>query len=143
MNLSKDFTLEELTFSQTAERKQLNNTPPPDLIPNLTRLAALLQQIQDRLGKPLIISSAYRSGPVNAAVGGSKTSAHVQGLAADINVRGMTPKALAKAISEMKLPIDQVILEYDRWVHVGLSKDKPRGELLTIRQGTGYMTGLA
>lgn len=143
MNLSENFTLEELTFSQTAARKGIDNTPSPEIVENLKRLAGALEWIRSRLGKPVNVTSGYRSPAVNKAVGGAANSAHMSGLAADINVSGMTPKALALAISKMDHPFDQIILEYDNWVHVGLSNDKPRKELLTIRQGTGYMKGIA
>jgi len=142
MKLSEHFSLDELTLSETAARKGLDNTPDAKTKDNLIRLASTLERIRALVGKPVNISSGYRSPEVNKAVGGSATSSHVKGLAADINVPGMKPAALAAIIKSSDIIYDQVILEYDRWVHIGLSESKPRMELLTIRTGTGYMKGI-
>lgn len=142
MNLSQHFTLDELTLSQAAARAGLENKPGPKELENLKRLAESLEQLRAALGKPILISSGFRSLAVNQLVGGSLTSAHCKGLAADINCPGMTPHELAEAIRKTGVPFDQLILEYDRWVHFGLSDRPPRGMLLTIRSGTGYLPGL-
>lgn len=142
MKLSEHFTLAELTFSETAARKGIDNTPTGETLDNLKLLAATLEHIRNIVGKPVNISSGYRSPAVNKAVGGSKTSAHMSGLAADINCAGVSPKALAHIIKASPIRYDQLILEYDRWVHIGVSPASPRFELLTIRNGTGYMKGL-
>lgn len=142
MKLSEHFTLDEMTLSETAARNGLDNTPGLEALANLKKVAAVLEQIRALVGKPVAISSGYRSPAVNKAVGGSNTSAHVKGLAADINVPGMKPAALAAIIKTSNIPFDQLILEFDRWVHIGLSNTSPRGELLTIRTGTGYMKGI-
>ena len=76
------------------------------------------------------------------AVGGAKDSAHMLGLAADINVDGYTPKQLATLIKASGLEVDQLILEFSEWVHVGLSLTPYRHQTLTINKGTGYMQGL-
>ncbi len=86
MKLSPNFSLEELTFSQVASRRGLNNTPSDKVKDNLERLAFFLEQIRKLFNKPLLISSGYRSREVNEAVGGSKTSQHCEGCAADFNV---------------------------------------------------------
>lgn len=142
MNLSSNFTLAELTLSQTAARLNLDNSPSPEALANLKRVATLLEQIRTLVGKPVLVSSGYRSPAVNKAVGGAANSAHVLGLAADINCPGVTPAALAHLIKCSSIRFDQLILEYDRWVHIGLSEKAPRNELLTIRTGTGYMKGI-
>jgi zinc D-Ala-D-Ala carboxypeptidase len=143
VKLSPHFTLDELTESQTAARKGLNNTPPAAEQRNLERLAESLEAIREAAGKSIRISSGYRSPAVNKAVGGSPSSAHVKGLAADINVPGMSPKDLALLVAGLPLPFDQIILEFDSWVHVGLSDGvPPRNQLLTIRKGTGYVEGI-
>lgn len=141
MKLTEHFTLDEMTLSETAARRGLNNTPGPVELANLKRVANVLEQIRALVGKPVIVSSGYRSPAVNKAVGGSKSSAHMKGLAADINVPGLKPATLAAIIKTSGIVFDQLILEYDRWVHVGIA-DHPRGELLTIRSGTGYMKGI-
>lgn len=142
MKLSEHFSLDEMTLSETAARKGLDNTPDKETIENLRKLAALLEQVRALVGKPIMVSSGYRSPEVNKAVGGSKTSAHVKGLAADINVPSVKPAALAAIIKTSDIKFDQLILEFDRWVHIGLRDGSPRMELLTIRTGTGYMKGI-
>lgn len=139
MNLSEHFTLEELTVSETAARKGLSNTPDNDALFDLKRLAAFLESIREAIDKPIKINSAYRSPEVNASVGGSKTSQHCKGQAADIRVAGMTPDQVVQAIIAAKLPFDQVIREFDSWTHVSIApKDKaPRKMALIIdKKGT-------
>ncbi len=116
-----------------------------EVVENLCRLAGYLESIREELGGlPIRVSSGYRSPALNAIIPGSaKTSAHTKGLAADISVAGIPPKRLAQQIAAMNLGFDQIILEYDAWVQVGLAEEKPRGQLLTIRQGTGYVQGIA
>ena len=90
MNLSPNFTLAELTASETAERNGLDNTPDATALANLQRLAEFLETIKTALsGKPVMINSAYRGPAVNAHVGGSKSSQHMVGCAADIRIPGM------------------------------------------------------
>jgi zinc D-Ala-D-Ala carboxypeptidase len=142
MKLSPNFTLDELTFSETAARQDIDNAPSPGVIENLKLVAATLEQIRELVGRPITVSSGYRSLALNKAVGGSGNSAHTFGLAADINCPGVKPGALAHIIKASNIEFDQLILEFDRWVHIGLVAGKPRGELLTIRTGTGYMKGI-
>lgn len=142
MNLSQHFTLGELTLSQTAARRGIDNTPPPDVRRNLGRLALILEGVRALVGRPIVISSGYRSPAVNRAVGGATNSAHLTGLAADINCPGLSPAALAAIIKTSTIKYDQLILEFDQWVHIGLSEAAPRFQLLTIRTGTGYMKGI-
>lgn len=134
MKLSPHFTLEEMTFSETAIRKGLDNTPTDDVLFNLNRLAFFLEEVRSMLDKPVLINSAYRSPEVNASVGGKPTSQHCLGLAADIRVPGMTPDEVVKSIKGSGLHYDQVIREYDRWTHVSIpAKNKePRKQALII-----------
>lgn len=135
MKLSPNFSLEELTFSQVASRKSLNNTPTDKVKDNLERLAFFLEQVRKLFNKPLLISSGYRSREVNEAVGGSKTSQHCEGCAADFNVKGMSPSAVVRAIVDNDVPFDQVILEFDSWVHISIPNIKgstPRKQALVI-----------
>jgi hypothetical protein len=139
MKLSEHFSLEELTVSETAARKGLDNTPDNDALFDLKRLAAFLESIRETVDKPIKINSAYRAPEVNASVGGSKTSQHCKGQAADIRVAGMTPDQVVQAIIAAKLPFDQVIREFDSWTHVSIApKDKaPRKMALIIdKKGT-------
>jgi len=139
MNLSPHFTLSEMTFSQTATRKGIDNMPPPIELDNLRRVAALLEQVRTLVGGPVRVSSGYRAPALNAAVSGAKNSAHVQGLAADITVPGMTPRALAWMIFQSEIIFDQLIYE-GTWVHIALSTGKPRREVLTAHFGNGRTT---
>jgi hypothetical protein len=135
MKLSPNFTLEEMTYSQTAARTGLDNTPPADVVENLKRLAAFLERVRSLLGgRAIFISSGYRSAKVNKAVGGKGTSQHQSGLAADIKVAGMTPKQVVDVISKSRLDFDQVILEFDAWTHISVAPvgKEPRGEALII-----------
>lgn len=135
MKLSPNFSLQELTFSQIAARRGIDNTPPPKVKDNLERLAFFLEQVRKLFNKPLLISSGYRSREVNEAVGGSKTSQHCEGCAADFNVKGMSPNAVVRAIVDANIPYDQVILEFDSWIHISIPTIKgatPRKQALII-----------
>jgi len=135
MNLSPNFTLEEMTASETAERHGIDNTPNNDVLMNLRRLALFLEDVRTAVGMPLRISSGYRSPEVNQKVGGKSTSQHCRGVAADLKVKGMTPDQVVKAIIKAGLPYDQVIREFDSWTHVSISNtkdEKPRKMALII-----------
>jgi hypothetical protein len=140
MNLSPNFTLEEMTVSETAARHGIDNMPDNDALMNLRRLALFLEEVRTVLGVPLRINSAFRSVEANRLVGGKSTSQHCRGVAADIRVKGMTPDQVVKAIIKAKLPYDQVIREFDSWTHVSIpnTKDeKPRKMALVIdKNGT-------
>ncbi|NER66451.1 peptidase M15 [Pseudomonas sp. MAFF212427] len=142
MYLSPHFTLEELTASDTARREGLDNSPSPDALANLCRLSQCLEQLRHTLGRPIRVSSAYRSAEVNRRVGGAPGSAHTQGLAADIMVADMSARALAQHVIDSGLAFDQLILEFDRWVHLALAEGAGRQQVLTVRGGTGYLPGL-
>lgn len=138
MNLSLNFTLDELTVSQTAARLGLSNVPPAAVVSELRRLATtVLQPLRDRLGRPVVVSSGYRSPAVNTAVGGAVASAHLSGRAADITVPGMTALEVCQTIRAMGLPFDQVIHEFRAWCHVAIAPPgvAARGELLTAIRG--------
>jgi len=135
MKLSPNFNLEELTFSQVASRRGIDNTPSDKVKDNLERLAFFLEQVRKVFNKPFLISSGYRSREVNESVGGSKTSQHCEGCAADFNVKGMSPNAVVRAIVDANIPYDQVILEFDSWVHISVPTVKgspPRKQALII-----------
>ena len=135
MKLSPNFSLQELTFSQVASRRGIDNTPSEKVIDNLERLAFFLEQVRKIFNKPFLINSGYRSREVNEAVGGSKTSQHCEGCAVDFNVKGMSPSAVVRAIVDNDVPYDQVILEFDSWVHISIPNIKgatPRKQALII-----------
>lgn len=141
--MSKHFSMAELTFSQTATRRGIENNPPPVVAANLDRLAETLEQVRSLIG-PLTVSSGYRSPALNMAVGGARDSAHLRGLAADITAGGVTPKALALLIRESGIEFDQLIWE-GTWVHLGLSEGPARRQVLTASFTNGkanYIEGI-
>lgn len=142
MNLTQHFTLEELVFSQTAAREGIDNTPDDEVLGNLFNLAVFLEQCRSKLNKPIFVSSGYRSPELNKRIGGSPTSSHMYGRAADITSSYGTPKEIARALTG--LDYDQLIVEFDRWVHVSIATH-PRKEILTAKysaHGTVYESGL-
>lgn len=135
MQLSEHFTLEELTHSEVAERKGLDNTPNASEIANLTRLAALLEQVRSLLNKPIMLNSGFRSKAVNDSVGSKDSSQHRIACAADIRVPGMTPKQVVEAIIASDIGYDQIIEEFGSWTHISVPntiETKPRKQALII-----------
>ena len=143
MLLAPNFPLALLVRSEIAEQQGIDNSPPPEVIANLKVLAAGLEQVQALLGHPLDIPSGYRCPALNAAVGGSTASQHVQGLAADFVCPDFgTPLEIARAISDSAITFDQCILEFGSWVHLSFSP-QPRVRVLTIYDSDeGYLAGL-
>lgn len=155
MRLTEHFTLLEFTASDAARRLRIDNTPVTTALHALQRLAELMEQVRDVLGGvPVLISSGYRSAALNAAVGGSATSAHLLGLAADFTAPAFgTPRAICQELIAAGVVWDQLILEHPsaadpdgRWVHIGLPQlGKPRRQILTAINRGGrvrYETGL-
>jgi len=135
MNLTPNFTLEELTVSETAERNGWDNSPNDQELSNLVRLADFLEQVRALLKKPIMVNSAYRSKRVNDAVGSKDTSQHRLGCAADIRVPGMTPDQVVRAVIASGIGYDQVIREFDRWTHISVpntDSTAPRKQALII-----------
>lgn len=149
MNLSPNFTLQEMTVSQVATRLGIDNTPPDAIIDNLRRLCiVMLEPLRSIVKAPIIVSSGYRCPMLNRAIGGSSGSGHMYGLASDIIVPGVSVRDVCKAIVVHKLPFDQLIDEFGAWVHVSVAaKDsKPRMQQLEARKlgprGTTYTSAL-
>ena len=127
--MTPHFSLDELTHT---DHRKLDNTPDAQELANLQRLAEFLETVKTALGgKPVMISSAFRSKAVNDAVGSKDSSQHRQGLAADFKVPGMVPDAVVRAIIAANLPFDQIIREFDAWTHNSIA-DRPRGQRLII-----------
>ncbi|MEK7437163.1 MAG: D-Ala-D-Ala carboxypeptidase family metallohydrolase [Thermodesulfobacteriota bacterium] len=141
--LSPNFLLADLIFSDTALKKGIRNTPTKAALKNLKHLAATLEQVVELLGHPISISSGYRSKALNAAIGGSKTSQHTQGLAADFTCKNFgTPFSVCKKITNSGIRFDQLILEYGTsrkiaWVHLGVGPKK-RCQVLTICTNSNF-----
>lgn len=142
MFLTPHFTLAEMTASQLANRAGLDNNPDSKVIANLVELCKTLEQVRSLVGQPILVSSGYRCEALNRWIGGSDSSAHTQGLAADIMAVSLSPRQLAERIMHSQLDFDQLILEFDGWVHLGLAEQQQRRQVLTIRNGTGYLPGL-
>ena len=145
MQLTEHFSLDELTVSEVAVRKGLDNTPDADSLENLKILAGYLERIRELVGVPLHINSAFRAPKVNQAVGGSPTSSHCMGEAADITAPQFgTPQEIAKAIMASDIPYDQLIYE-GTWLHFGI-REPMRNQKLTAVFGGGkvtYLPGIA
>ena len=139
MKLTNNFSLAEMTKSQTATRKGIRNEPSTAHIENLIHLAeTVLQPVREHFGKPVAISSGYRSPELCEAIGSSAKSQHAKGEAADFEIPGVDNMQLAMWISK-NTKFDQLILEYytgepqSGWVHVSyVSPDDNRHERLRI-----------
>ena len=152
MNLTANFTLSEMIKSETALRHNMDNTPGEKEIENLKRLAEkVLQPIRDHYQKGVKCNSGYRAPAVNQKVGGSPTSDHCKGQAADIEIPGVANADLAKWITE-NLEFTQVILEFytqgvpdSGWVHVSYDPQNLKKQALTAVKQNGktvYLPGL-
>tara|TARA_R100000988_G_scaffold49735_1_gene24293 strand:+ start:620 stop:1048 length:429 start_codon:yes stop_codon:yes gene_type:complete len=133
--LTPNFTLEELTASGTAARLGINNTPNAVEISNLRRLAYMLQELRNMFDAPIFINSGFRNKELNQAVGSSSSSQHLKACAADIRVSGYTPREAVRKIIDSGISYDQVICEYDSWVHISVPSEvgvKARKNALTI-----------
>ena len=145
MLLSKNFSLLELTKSQTAERRGIENKPTAEHIENMVALCEnILQPVRDQYGS-FIVSSGYRCPELCIAIGSSKDSQHAKGQAADFEVAGVSNYKLASWIEE-NLEFDQLILECftggnTGWVHCSYVPDG-RKETLTYDKQNGYRHGL-
>jgi hypothetical protein len=136
MIITKNLTLQELIHSDTAKAKGIDNSPTNEHLRNLIEIANnIFQPLRDGIGKPIRISSGYRSEKLNKAVGGSKTSQHNKGQALDlVATTGFTNKDIFYYIKK-NLEFDQMIWEFGTdknpdWVHVSYNKGKNRKQVL-------------
>jgi len=145
MKLSSNFSLKELTASQTAERKGINNNPNEDQIDKLKMLCEnVLQKVRDHYSKVVTVSSGYRSPELCLAIGSSEKSQHAKGEAADFEIFGLSNTELCKWIAD-NLEFDQMILEYHKldepnsgWIHCSYKSEDNRKQILrAYRSGTG------
>ena len=144
MKLTENFSLKELTSSQTAERKGIDNTPSTEHQENLKRLCeSILQLVRDHFGQVVSVSSGYRSPELCTAIGSKITSQHARGEAADFEIFGVSNKKLADWINE-NLDYDQLILEYWKesdpnsgWVHCSFSLNGNRKQYLKAYKENG------
>jgi len=152
MKLSENFSLSEYTKSQTATRKGIDNTPGQEHLEAAKALFEnVVQKVRDHFG-PTIITSGYRSPALNEAIGGSATSQHSKGEAADLEVPGVSTAEVCEWIAA-NTDFDQLILEFytpgdtnSGWVHVSYKADgSNRNQTLTAAKVNGkteYSHGL-
>ena len=131
MKLSENFSLDEFTFSQTASRFGIDNTPSESVIKNLQKLSVnVLQPLRDHFNQPVIITSGFRCLPLNSAINGAHHSQHISGQAADLHVVGFNLPTVFLFIQK-HLDYDQVVFEFHRWIHVSFNGKKNRHKALT------------
>ena len=136
MQITENFTLAEIEKSDTATKLNINNSLPLGLHENATRMCKKLEQVRALFDRPIIISSFYRCPELNAKVGGSKTSAHMNALACDFLVKGKFPHTVFDVIRDSNTEFDQLILESSNsgstWIHISIAKDgeTPRRSIL-------------
>lgn len=124
--MTQNFSIDELTFSQTATRLGINNNPSPIVLGNLKETAQRLEEVRKLLGQPINVSSGYRSPTLNRAIGGSSSSAHCLGFAVDFTSRrfGTVPD-IVKKIRASGIKFDQLIDEFSDsgggWVHISFA----------------------
>ena len=150
MNLSRNFSLQELIKSDTAIRKGINNNPSPQQIENLKALAVnILQPVRSHYDKPLIISSGFRCAQLCVEIGSSVNSQHVaddSAAAADFEIPGVDNRDLARWIRD-NLEVDQGILEFYKdgeptsgWIHCSYSRNKNRQQWLRAQRVDGKVS---
>lgn len=140
MQLTKNFPLRELLRSQSATRNNIEEqfNPSPAILENLRLLCVhVLQPLRDSLGRAIFVNSGYRCLKVNTLVGGSKTSQHLTGQAADIEAGHLSIEQLYQRIKNSELPFDQLIQEFDQWVHVSYNSAGGRRQCLRAVKDNG------
>ncbi len=129
MNLN--FTISELCKSDIAKQKNIKNIPNLEELDNMLCLIVLcLQPIREYLKKPMIISSGYRTAALNKIVKGVTKSQHIKGQAVDFIVPGLSINNVINKIKQSGIEFDQLINEYDKWIHISYNKNKNRKQIL-------------
>jgi zinc D-Ala-D-Ala carboxypeptidase len=142
VNLTTHFTLEELTHSDVALRRGIDNMPSAEIVANLQTLAEGLEKLRSLLGTPILINSGYRCLDLNRLIGGALRSQHMEGRAADfVSPDKGPPVEVCRQIAGSDVPFDQLIYEYT-WCHVSF-RSEPRHSILTLDRATGgYLNGI-
>ena len=139
MNLSRHFTLEELTASTTAQAEHIDNQPTAAGIAALRALCTtVLDPLRDALGQPIKVTSGYRGPALNRRVKGAAKSQHLTGEAADLQSPGLSVLALFQLAIRLRLPFDQIIYEVNgaaKWVHISHTTGVNKGEILLGKFG--------
>lgn len=128
-----NFTISELVKSDTADKHGISNTPDINSLDNLLDLIYYtLQPLRDKLGKPIVVTSGFRSVKVNQLVGGVSNSQHLYGQACDFVVNGMTPAQVVEFVKKSGVEFDQCLNEYNQWTHISHNKKHNRKQILSI-----------
>jgi len=128
---SLNFKISELIHSDTAIMKNINNMPDINALDcMLDLIVCCLQPIREKFKMPMIITSGYRCPEVNKLVGGAVNSQHLKGQAADFVIKNYTPAQTVEKIKSFNIEFDQLINEYDRWVHISFNKGNNRKQVL-------------
>lgn len=130
-----NFTMSELLKSDIAEKYNISNIPDKQSLDNmLILICECLQPIRNYIDKPMNISSGYRSSRLNShpLINGAPNSQHVTGQAADFTIKGMTPKQIIEKVKASGVEYDQLLNEYNLWVHISYNKGKNRKQVLEI-----------
>jgi putative chitinase len=142
---SKYFTLDEMTASNTAIRKGINNVPTGAAMQALAYTATRMDTVRTLLGHPIRVSSGYRSPALNKVIGGSNNSAHTLGYAVDFTCPGYgSPKDVCKAIMAAKIQYDQLIWEFGTWVHISFDPRNRMQDLTAVLKNKDviYLQGI-
>jgi len=127
------FSMSELIHSDTAILHNINNMPDINSLDNMLDLIHyVLNPIRERIKKPIIITSGYRNEKVNRLVGSKNTSQHLKGQAVDFVIQGMKPSEIVHFIRNTYIEYDQLINEYDKWVHISYNKGNNRQQYFKI-----------
>jgi len=143
MKLTEHFTLAELTQSSTALRTGIKNIPSPHTIANLKVLAEGLEQVRSLLNVPIFITSGYRSPTLNRFIGGSQSSAHCLGFAADFKCPQFgDPVQVVRDIKDSNIKYDQLIAEGDKggWIHISFAPELRQQTLSALFDNKGKAT---
>lgn len=130
---SLNFKLSELIYSEKAVQHNINNMPDINSLDCMLDLIFYcLQPVRDFIKKPMIITSGYRNKEVNKLVGGVANSQHMKGQAADFIIKGLSVAYIIDLIKNSGIEYDQLINEYNRWVHISYVKGKNRKQIKFI-----------
>ena len=128
-----NFKISELINSKVTKINNISNIPDASSLDNLLNLIFYcLQPVRNLIKKPMIITSGYRCKKLNKIIGGSINSQHTLGKAADFIVKGISPKNIVDVVEKSDIVYDQLICEYNKWVHISYNDKLNRRETLFL-----------
>jgi zinc D-Ala-D-Ala carboxypeptidase len=138
MMLSEHISYTEFICSDTARRRGIENIPDAEQLTHAIALCVrVLEPVRALFDKPLHVSSGYRCPELNSVIGGSKTSQHMDGEAADFEIEGVSVPDVFWKILTSKIPFDQLINEFGEWVHVSYCANGRREALVALKKAEG------